>query len=182
MEGDDRARFCGQCRKHVFNLSVMTCAEAEALIREKEGRLCGRFYRRRDGRVLTADCSVGVERRRGRLAGLCGLLFATTVLTICSRITLRSQQQPIAGRSRIFAQVDDWIYEARIKLGLIKPPVAMPQATLGRICVSPSSTPLQLAPPLLPPFKLPDPPPSLGSFPPQAAGPPTTPAQRGVAR
>src|ERR1051325_9848379 len=84
MEGDDRARFCGQCRKHVFNFSAMTRQEAESLIRAKEGKLCGRFYRRRDGRVLTADCSVGGARRRSRLGRLSGLLFATVLLSLGS--------------------------------------------------------------------------------------------------
>lgn len=35
MVGDDRSRFCGSCRKNVYNLSVMTAAEAATLIREK---------------------------------------------------------------------------------------------------------------------------------------------------
>ncbi len=42
MQGDDRVRFCGQCVKNVYNLSAMTHAEAEDLIREKEGKLCVR--------------------------------------------------------------------------------------------------------------------------------------------
>jgi hypothetical protein len=63
MEGDDRVRFCAQCEKSVYNLSAMTMRDAEALIREKEGRLCVRLYRRTDGTVLTADCPVGLGRR-----------------------------------------------------------------------------------------------------------------------
>jgi hypothetical protein len=52
---DDRVRFCGECRKHVFNLSAMTRAEAEALV-ASTGEACVRFYRRADGTVATADC------------------------------------------------------------------------------------------------------------------------------
>jgi hypothetical protein len=66
MTGDDRVRFCGRCEKNVYNLSAMTRDQAESLVREKEGRLCVRLYRRQDGTVLTADCPVGVERRRLR--------------------------------------------------------------------------------------------------------------------
>jgi hypothetical protein len=77
MQGDDRVRFCGQCEKNVYNISAMTHAEAEDLIREKEGKLCVRFYQRTDGTVLTADCPVGRRRRRKRhivmLAGTAGL-------------------------------------------------------------------------------------------------------------
>jgi hypothetical protein len=56
MSGDDRVRFCGQCGRHVYNLSAMLRREAERLIRDKEGMLCARFFRRRDGTVITRDC------------------------------------------------------------------------------------------------------------------------------
>ncbi len=68
MTGDDQVRFCGGCQKNVYNLSAMTREAAEALIHEREGRLCVRFYRRADGTVLTADCAVGVRRKRVRVA------------------------------------------------------------------------------------------------------------------
>ena len=80
MTGDERARFCGQCQKNVYNLSAMTRAQIETLIREKEGKFCGRFYRRADGRILTADCPSRLRRMRERLASvggaLCALLFS----------------------------------------------------------------------------------------------------------
>jgi len=66
MQGDEHVRFCGQCEKNVYNISAMTHAEAEDLIREKEGKLCVRFYQRTDGTVLTADCPWGRRRRRRR--------------------------------------------------------------------------------------------------------------------
>ncbi|MDB4968068.1 MAG: hypothetical protein JWN44_3757 [Myxococcales bacterium] len=66
MKGDDRVRFCGRCEKNVYNLSEMTRADAEALVREKEGRMCVRLYQRTDGTVLTNDCPVGVRRARLR--------------------------------------------------------------------------------------------------------------------
>ena len=64
MEGDDHARFCGECNKHVYNLSMLTRTEGNELIREKEGKLCARYYRRLDGTVLTADCPVGLRMVR----------------------------------------------------------------------------------------------------------------------
>jgi hypothetical protein len=66
MSGDDRVRFCGKCEKNVYNLSAMTREAGEALVREKEGRMCVRMYQRADGTVLTADCPVGVRRERLR--------------------------------------------------------------------------------------------------------------------
>ncbi len=68
MIGDERVRFCEACEKNVYNLSALTSAQAEALLREKEGNLCVRLFRRKDGTVLTTDCSVGVKKRRVRNA------------------------------------------------------------------------------------------------------------------
>jgi hypothetical protein len=64
MEGDERIRFCSGCRLHVYNLSAMDLGEAAETLLEHEGRLCVRFYRRRDGTILTTDSPVGVERVR----------------------------------------------------------------------------------------------------------------------
>ena len=66
MQGDDRVRHCGKCDKHVYNLSALSPQQAEALLREREGGLCVRFYRRADGMVMTSDCPTGSGRRRLR--------------------------------------------------------------------------------------------------------------------
>ncbi|MEK7781139.1 MAG: hypothetical protein AAB370_06530 [Verrucomicrobiota bacterium] len=76
MDGDERARFCRQCSKHVFNLSAMTRGQIETLVREKEGKFCGRFHRRADGTMLTADCPSRLRRVRERLARIGGALCA----------------------------------------------------------------------------------------------------------
>jgi len=67
MEGDDRVRFCAECKKNVFNLSAMTRRDAEALLQETNGNVCTRLYRRADGTVLTADCPVGLSMKIERL-------------------------------------------------------------------------------------------------------------------
>ena len=67
MSGDDRARFCKLCTKHVYNLSAMSRAEAEALIVEKEGKLCVRFAKRADGTIISDNCPVGLRSARDRL-------------------------------------------------------------------------------------------------------------------
>ena len=85
MTGDEHARFCGQCQKNVYNLSAMTREQIETLIREKEGKFCGRFYRRTDGRLLTADCPSRVRRIRAHLAKIGGALCALVLSVIgCS--------------------------------------------------------------------------------------------------
>jgi hypothetical protein len=76
MPGDDRARFCDQCQKHVYNLAVMSADETIDLIRETEGQFCGRLYQRRDSTVLSGDCPVGFRRMRRALVTQFGLASA----------------------------------------------------------------------------------------------------------
>ena len=79
MVGDDRKRYCGECKLNVYNLSGMTRTEAENLILSAEGRLCVRFYKRADGSVLTEDCPVGwarvKQRTRAYVTALASLIF-----------------------------------------------------------------------------------------------------------
>lgn len=71
MKGDERERHCASCDKSVYNISKLTRDEAEAFLREKSGAgACVRFYMRKDGTILTADCPVGVKQvsRKRKLA------------------------------------------------------------------------------------------------------------------
>ncbi|HEY6190241.1 MAG TPA: hypothetical protein VIW80_21495 [Pyrinomonadaceae bacterium] len=77
MIGDDRARFCGQCKLNVYNLSGMTRREAEALIAGSEGRLCVRFYRRADGTILTENCPIGLRALKRRLSRVASAMLST---------------------------------------------------------------------------------------------------------
>jgi hypothetical protein len=82
MTGDERKRFCGQCKLNVYNISSMTLPEAEKLVADAEGKVCLRMYRRTDGTVITKDCPVGVaakiKRNVQRYAGVA--CAAATVL------------------------------------------------------------------------------------------------------
>jgi hypothetical protein len=95
MVGTDRARFCMQCRQHVYNLSGMSRSEAEALIRSKEGRLCARFYRRQDGTVMTRDCPFGVRALGRRLAWVLGI--AAAFFFAIGAIVFAARSQPEHG-------------------------------------------------------------------------------------
>src|SRR2546423_5481918 len=79
MVGDERMRYCGQCNLHVYNLSGMTRAEAEALITNAEGRLCVRFYRRADGTVLTRNCPVGLRALKRRVSRTAGAMLSAVL-------------------------------------------------------------------------------------------------------
>ena len=83
MSGDERVRHCASCRLNVYNISMMTAAEAESLITNREGRLCIRLYKRADGRVLTKDCPVGLRAYRKRVAKFAGATL-TAVLGLFS--------------------------------------------------------------------------------------------------
>lgn len=77
MVGNERVRHCGSCRKNVFNLSALTRDAATQLVRETEGDLCVRFFKRSDGTILTSDCSVGVRRTKRNV-----LIAAGAVVTL----------------------------------------------------------------------------------------------------
>jgi len=62
MVGDDRVRHCSRCAKDVYNLSALTSDEAEAFLAQR-GERCVRFFRRRDGTLLTSDCPVGRPKK-----------------------------------------------------------------------------------------------------------------------
>jgi len=81
MIGTNQARFCGQCRKNVYNLSEMTRDEAQRVVEEHEGRLCVRFYTRADGTMLTQDCPVGLRAVRYRRVKK--FSYAAAVLLSC---------------------------------------------------------------------------------------------------
>lgn len=102
MFGNENKRFCGNCKLNVYNLSSLTQRQAENLIRESEGRLCVRFYRRADGTILTKNCPVGwaaVKQRVSRvataafslIAGLFGGLFAFSFLHHATETTTMGQ-------------------------------------------------------------------------------------------
>jgi len=96
MPGTDRIRHCAQCGKNVYNLSAMSRREAQALLRETEGRLCARMYRRADGTILTENCPAGlraigtkVSRRAGAAMALSAIAVAQVPLV---RIAFAQEQ------------------------------------------------------------------------------------------
>jgi predicted small lipoprotein YifL len=92
MTGDDRSRFCGSCRLHVYDLSSMTRDAAEEFVRTRKqggGSVCVRLVRRADGTVVTDDCGPvrGALRRRAlrvRAAAVGALAFLFS-MAACGR-------------------------------------------------------------------------------------------------
>jgi hypothetical protein len=77
MFGDERKRFCGDCKLNVYNLSGMTRYDADLLLRVSEGRLCVRYFQRPDGTILTQDCPVGWAKLKKRVS-----VFATAAFSL----------------------------------------------------------------------------------------------------
>jgi hypothetical protein len=76
MKGDDRVRFCSECKLNVYDFSALTISEVEQLLARTEGRLCGRLFRRSDGTVLTRDCPSGFRATVRRLSRIAGAAFS----------------------------------------------------------------------------------------------------------
>jgi hypothetical protein len=102
MDGDDRVRFCRECSRNVYNLSAMAEPEARRVIAEREGRICVRFYQRRDGTVLTSDCPVGAKRafllgaaRAG--AAVAGVAAGLATLSACNSVEDEASDELIMG-------------------------------------------------------------------------------------
>lgn len=112
MTGNDRLRFCGDCKLNVYNLSAMTADQILGLIRETEGRLCGRFYRRPDGTILTQDCPKGLRAIvRRRLVGVgCKIAAAVLLLAgfVCGSRLLVSHTGNSGGQVAWLVKIRQW--------------------------------------------------------------------------
>ncbi len=148
MTGDDRSRFCGQCRKHVYNLSAMPADQAVALIREREGDLCIRLYRRMDGTVLSGDCPIGVGRVWKRLKAVAAGVTAASLLGLSAALlpnVTYSATAPATGSGTATSMVSvrrsvrEFWDDLRAWLGFTTP-TATP--VMGDICISGAIAPL----------------------------------------
>ena len=100
MFGNDRMRFCGECKLNVYNLSGMSKREAEDLVAGAEGRLCVRFYRRIDGTIITENCPVGWARVKQRAKIYVTAAFSL-LMTLLSGLFIAS----LFGRSNKIVEV-----------------------------------------------------------------------------
>jgi hypothetical protein len=102
MIGDEKVRFCKECKLNVYNLSALTEMQAEDLIRKTEGRLCVRYFRRADGTVLTQNCPVGLQAIKKKVARtltavVSAFLSFVTGFGLFSFITAKKTVSPVMG-------------------------------------------------------------------------------------
>src|SRR5438045_9715621 len=54
----------------------MTKSEVESFLMKAEGRICGRFYQRADGTMLTRDCPLGLRAVKQRVSRIAAAAFS----------------------------------------------------------------------------------------------------------
>lgn len=94
MKGDDRVRFCGQCRLNVYNTSVMTPAEIGDLL-SQEGSPCLRLFRRADGTMITENCPVGLRKIRDGYRKVARVVAAGWALLISVATSFAQSAAPL---------------------------------------------------------------------------------------
>ena len=126
MHGNDRVRFCAACSKNVYNIAELSEAQASTLIGEAEGRTCVRFYRRRDGTVLTADCPVGLRsavRRRVLRRATVGVMVALSLRSAVWFSTRNDRWTDLPpAPSRPGVTLADWADWAAMAIGVKQTP------------------------------------------------------------
>ncbi|HEU0031491.1 MAG TPA: hypothetical protein VFQ53_12720 [Kofleriaceae bacterium] len=125
MVGDDRVRHCGDCKKNVYNLSAMTRDEAQALIVEREGDLCVRYFQRKDGTILTSDCTIGISRRRRRRIVAAGAAAMLAGGGAFAWKALRSSDEPDEGM-QVLGGIESSLPDTTVRT--VEPPPPPPES------------------------------------------------------
>lgn len=136
MQGDDRRRFCAQCKLHVYDLSAMSTADAERLLRgADQGRVCVRLFRRADGTVLTRDCPVGLRQRLRAAFVRAAALVSAMWLSAC-----RKPPAPVAPPTGLPPVVEP--LQGAIEMGERQAPApVVPEPLLGKVAPGVRATP-----------------------------------------
>jgi hypothetical protein len=134
MEGDDRVRFCGRCRKNVYNVAAIGRAEVLALIDRVEGQICMQLTRRTDGTIVTGDCWAALRRARRR-----GLLAFALALPVILLAQLWSQAFGLRALGALFHRDPPVPVAApSVSRGLTTPvPLPTIEPTMGEVPIQP---------------------------------------------
>lgn len=130
MSGDERVRFCSDCKMNVYNLSAMSQAELTELVKQREGRVCVRFFSRPDGTVVTRDCPVGVSRKRRTYA----VSMAAMVALLAAPFATAQEECTLNGEPTLVESVRSFFFELKVKLGLTPAPMTH---TVGMMVMPP---------------------------------------------
>ena len=110
MVGSECVRHCAECNLNVYNLSAMTERQVQELIAASRGkRLCGRFYRRADGTVLTQDCPWSLRALRQRASRIAAAVLAAMMSIGVAFGKNKPQQSPSQQVANHQAKAGVWI-------------------------------------------------------------------------
>lgn len=79
MVGDERVRYCPECKLNVYNFSEMSDSDIEKIVANRDGRLCARFYQRSDGTMLSRNCPVGIRAVVRRVSSFASAALAAVL-------------------------------------------------------------------------------------------------------
>ena len=134
MEGNERVRFCNECKLPVYNFAQFTRGEIEALLGSHPDRLCARLYRRPDGNIMTKECPTGrMKRIRRILAMPIALLAIFTGIFFCRSSPPRRSGAADASPMEQMRQFQPF----RTIMDLVDPPVQGAICVQGEACITP---------------------------------------------
>ena len=115
---------------NVYNISKMSKAEAEQLIGQAEGRLCVRYYRRKDGSIITQNCPVGLRALKRRVSRIAAAI-SSLIFTFLTGVGAHS----LAGKMNLV--------EERLLMGdMVTTGVMFPKENLPLISIGPAEPPV----------------------------------------
>lgn len=125
LRGNDRVRYCNECRLHVYNVADMSGAEIRDLVRRSSGRFCGRLYLRGDRTATLRDCPRQRQREFLRRTFLAASFLALVVFAALFRGMARPDTSSLPGWVRAVADVidpprPDWSHCEVV--GIVMPP------------------------------------------------------------
>lgn len=98
MTGDEKTRFCGQCKLNVHNISEMEDEEIRELFKTSSDsnskQLCLRMYKRPDGTVVRRNCQFKVRQLKKALhRSVASIVGLTAWFTLAQPVLAQSEPE-----------------------------------------------------------------------------------------
>jgi uncharacterized protein YeeX (DUF496 family) len=139
MIGDNRVRHCALCNLNVYNFSEMTAREIRNLIAQREGRLCGRMFRRADGTILSRDCPRGLRAAAQRVSLWASAALSTLMAVGCASAPVAKEQIRIRPDSQASLSATSTDGLVQIQANKIETGLALTVTGLGDFIVAQAS-------------------------------------------
>lgn len=95
MTGNRQIRFCSHCANDVHDISAMTRAKAEKLVKNSNGKLCVRYVKNPHGKLITAPMKLTqIKRQTAFATGILATSLTLSALTYAQGQPIQSQGNP----------------------------------------------------------------------------------------